>query len=193
MERRTYFTSDTHFHHTNVIRYCKRPFCTLRGDEPEPDVRFMNREMICRWNSAVGPRDIIYHLGDFAMGKRHEMKPILDQLNGYKILIKGNHDRSAQAMREAGFDEVHEEMFIPSTGGAPSVYLHHQPIRHWQRKGGGRHVDYHLCGHVHEKWRRLGNMINVGVDQWDFTPQALEVLVKAEKQGEIPTPEQMEE
>lgn len=213
-ERKVFYTSDTHYGHTNVIRYCKRPFCTWRGDEPEPDVQYMNREMVRRWNSVVGPRDVVFHLGDFAMGKRHEMKPIISKLNGYKILIKGNHDRSAQAMQEAGFDEVLEELFIPRENFVkdifnekgdtvddvlvdkdwpPALYMHHQPIRHWRQKGRGQTVDYHLCGHVHEKWRRLGDIINVGVDQWDFTPQTLEQLLTAEKQGEIATAEQLEE
>ena len=43
---RVFFTSDTHFNHTNIIRYCDRPFRST--DE-------MNEKMIDNWNSAVGP------------------------------------------------------------------------------------------------------------------------------------------
>jgi calcineurin-like phosphoesterase family protein len=31
-------------------------------------------------------------------------------------------------------------------------------------------------GHIHEKWRLRGRMINVGVDAWDFTPAAEEIV-----------------
>ena len=54
-----FFTSDTHFHHDNIIRFCNRPF---------KDVYHMDEELIKRWNEKVGPDDIIYHLGDFAWG-----------------------------------------------------------------------------------------------------------------------------
>ena len=43
---RVFFTSDTHFNHTNIIRYCDRPFKST--DE-------MNEKLIGNWNSAVGP------------------------------------------------------------------------------------------------------------------------------------------
>ena len=33
-----------------------------------------------------------------------------------------------------------------------------------------------LHGHVHEKWRQQGRMVNVGVDVWDFTPIAEDVI-----------------
>ena len=81
---KTFFTSDTHFNHANVIKYCARPFASLEA---------MNREMITRWNAVVGPEDTVYHLGDFAMGKSSEWPGFLRQLNGArKILIRGNHD-----------------------------------------------------------------------------------------------------
>ena len=99
---KTFFTSDTHFNHANVIQYCGRPFASV--DE-------MNREMIARWNSTVGPDDTVYHLGDFALGKFAKAAPILHRLNGArKILVLGNHDRSARQMLAVGFDEVHKKI-----------------------------------------------------------------------------------
>ena len=94
-----FFTSDTHFGHANIIKYCARPFASVQE---------MNRELIARWNAVVGPRDTVYHLGDFAFGKASEAPTFLRKLNGAKkILIRGNHDRNARQMLEVGFDEVH--------------------------------------------------------------------------------------
>jgi calcineurin-like phosphoesterase family protein len=47
--------------------------------------------MIKAWNSVVSPRDKVYHLGDVAMPKKRSLD-ILGELNGDKVLIKGNHD-----------------------------------------------------------------------------------------------------
>ena len=37
----------------------------------------------------------------------------------------------------------------------------------WRPTDDGRWL---LCGHVHEKWKIQGRMINVGVDVWDYKP-----------------------
>ena len=55
---KVFFTSDTHFNHTNIIQYCQRPFKST--DE-------MNEAMIDNWNSVVGEDDTVFHLGDFSL------------------------------------------------------------------------------------------------------------------------------
>ena len=52
----TFFTSDTHFNHANIIRFCNRPFI---------DVAQMNETLIANWNKVVGEDDTVFHLGDF--------------------------------------------------------------------------------------------------------------------------------
>ena len=87
----TYFIADTHFGHENIIKYCNRPFNTKEE---------MNSHMIKEWNSIVKQDDVIYVLGDFAlMMSREQIKEIINLLNGYKILIMGNHDKK----RSRGF------------------------------------------------------------------------------------------
>ena len=56
---RLFFTSDTHFNHTNILQYCNRPFKIV--DQ-------MNETIITNWNNVVEPDDIVFHLGDFCLG-----------------------------------------------------------------------------------------------------------------------------
>ena len=80
---KVFFTSDTHFNHTNIIQYCQRPFKST--DE-------MNEAIIDNWNSVVGEEDTVFHLGDFCLGSSAEWNKILNRLNGKIYLILGNHD-----------------------------------------------------------------------------------------------------
>src|SRR3990167_10184368 len=101
-EKTIWFTSDTHFNHTNIINYCNRPFVF----DGTPNVQSMNQALIEHWNANVSSSDVIYHLGDFSFGTKKQASDILHMLNGYKVLIKGNHDRSLSSMKEIGFDLV---------------------------------------------------------------------------------------
>ncbi|MEM9701635.1 MAG: metallophosphoesterase, partial [Planctomycetota bacterium] len=78
-----FFTSDTHFGHANVIKNCDRPFA---------DVGEMDEALIANWNAVVGPKDVVYHLGDFAFRAKRKPREYLARLNGTVHLVKGNHD-----------------------------------------------------------------------------------------------------
>lgn len=75
MSHNIWFISDTHFGHANILEYEKeaRPFSSLEE---------MHEVMIERWNSVVQPKDILYHLGDFAFGRRG--LSVASRLNGKK-------------------------------------------------------------------------------------------------------------
>lgn len=160
-----FFTSDTHFFHANIIRpdYCNRPF---------RDVEEMNFEMVRRWNQTVGKFDRIWHVGDFAFGKKEQATEVLELLNGEKILVRGNHDRSERVMREMGFQDVCERATLDRDGRR--IILHHEPLPQEKWEG----CEIHFCGHVHEAWRKRGRTVNVGVDQWGFRPVPLQTLIE---------------
>lgn len=83
-ERKIFFISDTHFDHTNIIKYCNRPF---------KNVNEMNIAIVNKWNKVVRKNDIVYFLGDVTYGRHHH--PIdywFSKLNGKIFLIRGNHD-----------------------------------------------------------------------------------------------------
>lgn len=175
-----FFTSDTHFGHKNIIEYCNRPWSTVEE---------MNEGMVERWNSKVSAEDTVYHLGDFAMGPKENLG-WRQRLNGHVILIKGNHDRDKEVLKEYGF-EVHKRkrLYLPEEDKI--IMMTHIPIHVPDPMGrSGRtyspnltqkidvdSYDYILCGHVHNQWRRRGKTINVGVDVSDFYPLTIQELL----------------
>lgn len=189
-----FFTSDTHFGHGNIIKYCNRPFV----DKVE-----MDRVLIENWNAVVGPQDRIYHLGDFAFLKQDQMRDVLKKLNGEKILIRGNHDKSKSVMLSVGFDQVYDALQIDINGETlwmshyPYPYIEYDPYiedhddpdahheimaDHGQPKDNGH--TWLLCGHVHTAWKskqwkdRKSGMLNVGVDQWGYKPISIDQVAE---------------
>ena len=80
----TYFTSDQHFGHFNIIRLCGRPFETVEE---------MDEALLSKWNAKVKADDTVYILGDLFF-RAAKVEPILKALNGRKHLIVGNHDHT---------------------------------------------------------------------------------------------------
>ena len=174
----TWFTSDLHFGHANIIQYSGRPF---------HDVDHMNWALIERWNALVQPDDTVWVMGDVAMGRIDETLPLVRHLLGHKRLLTGNHDRcwdghGAKAAEwinryeEAGFEEIHQGSIELSVGGYAVVACHFPYSGDSQEKDrypGARPIDdgrWLLHGHVHELWRQRQRMINVGSDAWAWRP-----------------------
>lgn len=179
----TWFTSDHHFWHRNIITYCNRPFRSVEE---------MNRTLIQRWNEKVQPEDTVYYLGDFSMSRKG-LDQIVPALTGKKILVPGNHDSchpankkracSFREYRDLGFDEVLLETVIDLNlrGKDVKVKLCHLPYEpDANEKADKRYLDMRpkdegqllLHGHVHTafKFNRDKRMVNVGVDVWDYYP-----------------------
>ena len=175
IKRKVWFTSDTHYNHARIREFEPEA-------RPHETLQWMNEDLIAKYNSKVGQHDVCYHLGDVALGPKTEIPGIVKRLNGYKILILGNHDKSRGFMLDAGFDEVHRELTIKLND--LSIYLRHIPkVDHGH--------DLMLNGHVHSSWVRNEQykMENVGVDVCNLFPMSLEeLLARRQKIGKLHRP-----
>lgn len=165
----TFFTSDTHFNHANIIKFCNRPF---------KDVEQMNDVMIANWNSVIGKDDTVFHLGDFCLGGAAEWTKILDRLNGKIYLIMGNHD--LKNIRQGFISRFeHVAMQIRIEIGKKRIYLCHYPFLCFE--GSYKDDVWQLFGHVHTRRSNSGidagrlqylypTQYDVGVDNNNFTP-----------------------
>ena len=114
---RLFFTADTHWGHRNIIKYCQRPFSCIEE---------MDDALITNWNRVVGKDDIIFHLGDFAMGGSAEWSRLLQKLNGKIYLILGNHDMKTIGAGFSRLEGVAMQMLINVKG--QKIYLNHYPF-----------------------------------------------------------------
>jgi calcineurin-like phosphoesterase family protein len=194
-----FWTSDIHFGHANIVKYCNRPYLR-KGDLIKDKItgimnwssrdaalkcaERMNISLIKSINGRVKEDDVVVHVGDFAnYGKVRgveglRVKPMnyLSQLNGSWVMIKGNHDPNNHIKTIGDY--------LITNIGPYQVFVSHYPsdsIRHdtelisWV----SRKCHFVICGHVHEKWaeRWIDNgytrpifNINVGVDVRRYMP-----------------------
>lgn len=130
---KTYFISDTHFNHVNIIKYCNRPF---------ENVEEMKDYIIKQWNSVVKADDIVWFLGDLALGNRETCREIVSKLNGRKRMVKGNHDNwTDDFYRSIGIEYVSKYPVILKG----KIVLCHTP----PEKVEGNY--FYIFGHVHDK------------------------------------------
>jgi calcineurin-like phosphoesterase family protein len=154
----TWFISDTHFGHANIIKYCRRPF---------NDTTHMDGAMIAAWNAVVAPDDDIWHLGDFSFGSAHLGQGYLERLTGRKHLIWGNHD-SEDVRTAPGWTST--QAMAEITVNRTKIVLLHYAMRVWP---GSHKGALHFYGHTHGKLPGDRQSCDVGVDAWNFRPVTL--------------------
>lgn len=177
-----FYISDLHYGHENIIPFDNRPFMRLED---------MNAEIIKRWNRAVTNGDIVYIVGDMFWCPMEEALSVLDELNGQKFLIKGNHDRCNNGRFLKKFAKVTE--YLEAEDEGRKVVLCHYPIPCFKNHFYGW---YHLYGHVHssfeynmmehdkmlmqELYGHPCRMFNVGamMPYMDYTPRTLDEIIE---------------
>jgi len=171
MSRKYFFTSDTHYFHRNILKYCNRPFA---------DVDEMNQALVENWNRVVSPRDIVFHLGDVAFSKDETaLGKLLSQLNGEKHLVEGNHDHGFKIWHRYFQTRLPiKTIHVPpesNNGKGQRIVLCHYAMRVWDQSHFGTWM---LYGHSHNTLPDDPNSLStdVGVDCWEYAPVGMEQL-----------------
>lgn len=158
-----YVISDLHLFHEKIIGYENRPFTSIEH---------MHKKFIQKWNNTVKNSDIVYNLGDVSFSNKEDTESIISQLNGYKILILGNHDRgrSRQFFLDCGFDEVIKHPIIIEG----FLIMSHEPVY------ANSNMPYcNIHGHTHGTDYGLPNRyFNASVEKINYTPILLSEIVK---------------
>jgi len=177
---KVFFTSDTHFGHTNIIKYCDRPFNTTNE---------MDETLIRNWNSVVPQDGLVFHLGDFAFGDPAVYRP---RLNGDIRFIIGNHDRDSEAYyynapKDAKPFLSYEDVRMVVINGQ-AIWLSHYAHRVWPKQG---RKSWHLYGHSHNNLPddKHSLSFDVGVDAHGFKPISFKEVAHIMGKKEFKTPE----
>jgi len=169
MKSNVFLTADLHFGHAKIIKYENRPFNSVEE---------MDEAMIKNWNGVVSKKDKIFVVGDVSFHNKERTTEIIQQLNGNKILIIGNHDqRSIQWWMDAGFDEV---------SNYPIIYKEWIVIQHEPPTYINDAMPYfYIYGHVHstEMYRTITKQSAcVSAERWEYTPVNLEKIIELVEQ-----------
>lgn len=173
--RKLFFTSDLHFGHSNVIKFCNRPFA---------DTKEMGLKLVENWNSVVTNEDYAFILGDvFWFNHGSDMKKIFSKLNGKHIyILNGNHDDFSSYLEKYKQDRVTildcDEVTLFVKGlHIKEYYLSHCPMMTWPHRDKGVP---NFFGHIHSGPLSNNDVDNdlplwplqydVGVDNNNFTP-----------------------
>ena len=173
-----WFSADYHLGHPNIIKYCGRPFVSIKEHDDT---------IIANHNSKVKPNDTLYFLGDYCFGNRDKAAKYIERLNGNLRFIWGNHDHALQSLQR------HQS--LPNC----YPYLGHTTLKRVQFLGdykkirveGQKIMLFHYAGRVwdcshHGAWQLYGHShgtlpddphalsMDVGVDCHNYTPISFE-------------------
>jgi calcineurin-like phosphoesterase family protein len=175
---KTWITSDLHFGHNNIIKFCPK----TRGHYR--DVDHMNSDMISLWNTSVGQDDLVYILGDVAFTSASQATAIMKSLAGNKILIHGNHD--SKLIKDPGFQRCFKEIhtYLRLTYNKTLVIMFHYPIWEWDQMHSG---SVHFHGHLHGNDNGMPNSraLDVGFDATGQVVSDMDIMIKQALKGLI--------
>lgn len=157
-----FFTSDTHFRHKNIEKYCRRSH--------NWDINFIRR-----WNKKVPDNGIVFHLGDFSFGSCPD---IIENLTGKIILVQGNHDKIEKNFRSY-FHMIIDYAEISFKEGDINDFFccSHYPMMRWNKSHYGAFM---LHGHEHGNI----NYLNKGTNRLDVSYDARRMLASENKDFE---------
>lgn len=161
----TFFTSDTHFGHENIIKYANRPF---------ENAQDMDDALIYNINQTCKPTDFLFHLGDWGWRNKERNYDLASKVNCNMILLLGNHDDSRMRICPY-FLQIENYMEIIVDG--QYIVLMHYPILSWNRQHKEKY-SIMLHGHCHGNIFEDDQRMDVGVDCHDYVPISLATVLE---------------
>lgn len=158
-----FFISDLHIGQNKIIEFLKNDGTRLR---PFDSLDEMHQYMIEKWNGRVNKQDTVYVLGDVSWKNRG--LSMMNEFNGRKILIRGNHDIEKPLNYLKYFADIR------GCDVKPGYIATHLPI-HPESVG---RFGLNIHGHLHANKINDKRYFNVSCEQLDYTPITLEEILE---------------
>lgn len=165
---RSFVISDLHLGHELL---CKEEF-SGPGLRPFRSADLMNEALIANWNRVVKTGDKVYVLGDVAIRRKHI--PLMDQMNGTKRLILGNHD-----IYDINKDYLPYFKRVYGYKVWDNMIFSHIPIHRNSLKDRWR---LNVHGHLHKNKIDDPRYLNVSVEQINYTPLDIQEILDTLKE-----------
>lgn len=174
MTKNIFVSSDHHFGHKNILKFCpeSRPFESVEEHD---------EQLIVRHNAVVKSTDDVYFLGDFGFCPADRILRILKRMNGTKHFIFGNHDKQMRRAAQAHNSDISKEFvwmkdYHEMNVGKQAIIMFHYPIHSWNKM---HHGSLHFYGHTHSGIPELfsGRAKDIGVDSNNCYPWNIDDLV----------------
>lgn len=170
-----FLISDNHF---DALKYPE--FRKIFPRQEFKSNKEMNDAMIHRWNRVVSDDDLVISVGDFCW---IDPRPWLNQLNGNKIMIRGNHDNQNNHDNWCkGYAEYAGDWYMMLEYKKMRFYVTHDPAyvpRDWK--------DWVIHGHHHCAVQKNGDLtpyinglkknINVACELVNYTPVWIDDII----------------
>lgn len=195
-DQRLFFTSDTHYNHSNLCSATTKWGNSSNLTRDFESLDKMNDTLVNNINNMVGEDDILIHLGDFSFGGFDKIQEFRDRILCKNIhLVLGNHDdhisrnkENVQSLFSSVQDYLRLEVRRPINKATTEKFnfiCMHFPIISWDNMN--QNV-MHLFGHVHlpAHLRVMeGRAMDVGVDGNNLEPISLDEVVNILKDRPI--------
>lgn len=164
-----WITSDTHFGHDNIRKYCNRP-------------HFFEKKIFDNFIKYIKEGDLLIHLGDVSFGDHLLMhNEYIKKLKCKKWLIRGNHDRNTYQWYLNYWDFIAESIIFKYYG--KKILFTHKP----QEK---HDYDINIYGHLHNNTHEndlYDKGFLISIEHLNYRPitlkQCIVLFDKGEKYG----------
>ena len=166
-----WFSSDFHFGHDKEFLYQPRGFWYIWQHD---------NEIILDWNKIVKPDDEVYILGDLMLQDNVHGRKCINQLNGIKHIIIGNHDTAQRIEMYKTMRDVVEVVYATQISyGKYHFFLSHYPTLMDNLDRGRKNFNLHGHTHSKDKFQFIDHCCyNVALDAHDNKPVSIDTIIQ---------------
>ena len=168
--RNIFFCSDHHFNHANILKFENGRL----GDFD--DVEEMNEKLVENHNKVVTSKDKVFMLGDICWNV--DAMKYVRRMNGYKVLIMGNHDKQHIKSYYGTFQDCKGVLYFNHDD--IRAVLTHFPVHPNQLE---YRLTHNFHGHGHRNSVDDPRYVNMCMEVLDYTPINIEEVAKRIKDG----------